>query len=90
MNNKMNKKTLINSAAAAAIVLAAATSQMAFADKGGMEKCYGVAQAGKNDCAAGPGTSCAGSSTTDSQGDAWMYVAEGTCEKIVGGSKTAK
>ncbi|MCJ8190296.1 DUF2282 domain-containing protein [Sphingomicrobium aestuariivivum] len=37
-------------------------------------KCYGVAMAGKNDCAAGPGTSCAGTSTVDYQGNAWKYV----------------
>ena len=47
-----------------------------------MEKCYGVAEAGKNDCAAGPGTSCAGSSTRDYQGNAWKLVEKGTCEKI--------
>lgn len=50
------------------------------------EKCYGVAKAGKNDCAAGPGTSCAGTSTTDGQGNAWLYVPAGTCEKLVNGS----
>jgi uncharacterized membrane protein len=49
-----------------------------------------VAKAGKNDCAAGPGTSCAGTSTVDAQGNAWMLVLEGTCEKIVGGSLVAK
>ena len=43
------------------------------------EKCYGVSLAGKNDCAAGPGTSCQGTSTVDYQGNAWKYVAEGTC-----------
>lgn len=46
------------------------------------EKCYGVAKAGKNDCAAGPGTSCAGTSKADYQGNAWKYVAKGTCSKI--------
>lgn len=43
-------------------------------------KCYGVSLAGENDCAAGPGTSCAGTSTEDYQGNAWTYVDEGTCE----------
>ena len=47
-----------------------------------MEKCYGVALAGKNDCAAGPGTSCAGSSVRDYQGNAWKNVAAGTCTSI--------
>ena len=46
------------------------------------EKCYGVAMAGKNDCAAGPGTSCAGTSTRDYQGNAWKLVEKGTCTKI--------
>ena len=49
---------------------------------GEKEKCYGVALAGKNDCAAGPGTSCAGTSTVDYQGNAWSYVDEGTCLEI--------
>ena len=44
------------------------------------EKCYGVALKGKNDCKAGAGTSCAGTSKTDYQGDAWSYVPKGTCE----------
>ncbi len=46
------------------------------------EKCYGVAKAGKNDCAAGPGTSCAGTSKTDYQGNAWKLVDKGTCTKM--------
>jgi uncharacterized membrane protein len=44
-----------------------------------MDKCYGVSLAGKNDCAAGPGTTCAGTSKVDYQGNAWKYVAKGTC-----------
>jgi uncharacterized membrane protein len=43
------------------------------------EKCYGVSLAGKNDCAAGQGTSCAGTSKTDYQGNAWKFVPAGTC-----------
>ena len=50
------------------------------------EKCYGISMAGKNDCAAGPGTTCAGTSKTDYQGNAWKYVAKGTCA----GMKTPK
>jgi len=49
---------------------------------GDFEKCYGVALAGENDCAAGPGTSCEGTSTVDYQGNAWTLVPEGTCEDI--------
>ncbi|CAM8672439.1 MULTISPECIES: DUF2282 domain-containing protein [Sphingobium] len=47
-----------------------------------MEKCYGVSQAGKNDCKAGAGTSCAGTSRIAYQGDAWKLVKAGTCTKI--------
>jgi uncharacterized membrane protein len=43
------------------------------------EKCYGVSLAGQNDCAAGPGTTCAGTSTVDYQGNAWKLVPAGTC-----------
>lgn len=53
---------------------------LAAAGGGEKEKCYGVSLAGKNDCAAGPGTSCAGTSTVDYQGNAWTYVDAGTCE----------
>jgi len=45
------------------------------------EKCYGVAMKGKNDCAAGPGTTCAGTATKDYQGNAWKKVPAGSCEK---------
>ncbi|GLH76619.1 hypothetical protein SSBR45G_15270 [Bradyrhizobium sp. SSBR45G] len=46
------------------------------------EKCFGVALKGQNDCAAGPGTTCQGTSTTDYQGNAWKFVAGGTCANI--------
>ncbi|VVE15248.1 hypothetical protein PIN31115_02839 [Pandoraea iniqua] len=46
------------------------------------EKCYGVALKGQNDCAAGPGTTCQGTSTTDFQGNSWKFVQGGTCAKI--------
>lgn len=48
----------------------------------GKEKCYGISLAGQNDCAAGPGTSCAGTSKIDYQGDAWKLVPTGTCTGI--------
>ena len=50
-----------------------------------VEKCYGVVKAGKNDCQTASG-SCAGTAKADGQGDAWVYLPAGTCEKIVGGS----
>ncbi|MBO9685315.1 BufA1 family periplasmic bufferin-type metallophore [Roseateles chitosanitabidus] len=46
------------------------------------EKCYGVAMAGKNDCAAGPGTTCAGTAKADYQPNSWKYVPAGTCTSI--------
>src|ERR1700756_1909327 len=46
------------------------------------EKCFGVALKGQNDCAAGPGTTCQGTSTTDFQGNAWKFVQGGTCASI--------
>ena len=48
----------------------------------GKEKCYGVALKGQNDCAAGPGTTCQGTSTVDFQGNAWKFVQGGSCTKI--------
>jgi uncharacterized membrane protein len=51
-------------------------------DKPAMEKCYGVAMAGKNDCKAGAGTSCAGTSKKDYQGNSWKNVPAGTCVTI--------
>lgn len=68
-------------AAAAAAATAAALPATA-ADMAGKEKCYGVAMAGKNDCAAGAGTTCAGTSKVDYQGNAWMLVPAGTCASI--------
>ena len=47
------------------------------------EKCFGVALKGQNDCAAGPGTTCQGTSTADFQGNAWKFVLGGTCTSIV-------
>ena len=49
---------------------------------GRKDKCYGIALAGENDCAAGPGTSCEGSSTVDFQGNAWTFAPRGSCEYI--------
>ena len=70
--------------AALAALSTAAVAQDAMKDgmKGEMEKCYGVSLAGKNDCAAGAGTTCAGTSKADYQGNAWKNVAKGTCTTI--------
>jgi len=50
---------------------------------GRQDKCFGIALAGENNCAAGAGTSCEGTSTTDFQTNAWAYAPKGTCESIV-------
>ena len=79
----MTKKTV--SAAIVAGAVATALAGMAFpgqAHAEGKEKCYGVSLAGQNDCAAGPGTSCAGTSKVDYQGNAWKLVPKGTCASI--------
>ncbi|GAB4362567.1 MAG: hypothetical protein Kow0060_18920 [Methylohalobius crimeensis] len=58
------------------------TSEPVTAAGGGKEKCYGVALKGKNDCKAGPGTTCAGTAKKDHQGNAFKLVPAGTCEQI--------
>ncbi len=69
-------KTVLAASLAAAVSLL--TMPQASAD-GEKEKCYGVALKGQNDCAAGPGTTCAGTSKVDYQGNAWKLVPKGTC-----------
>lgn len=60
-----------------------AFAAMAHADEARpQEKCFGVALAGANDCAAGKGTTCAGTATADYQGNAWVLVDKGTCTQI--------
>jgi uncharacterized membrane protein len=69
--------------AVASIASGAAIAQDTGASiKGEREKCYGISLAGQNDCKAGAGTSCAGSSKVNYQGNAWKYVAAGTCTSI--------
>ena len=79
----MNARTAITAAALAAS-LAGALATVAKAGPApaqpGADKCYGVALAGKNDCAAGAGTTCAGTSTVDYDPAHWKYVAKGSCE----------
>ncbi len=66
-----------------ALVLAAGSAAAADAPApGAKEKCYGVALKGKNDCAAGAGTTCAGTSKVDYQGNAWKLVPAGTCTAV--------
>lgn len=72
-------KTLVL-ASAVATALAGLSTQAAA--QSGEVKCFGVSLAGENDCAAGPGTTCAGTSTVDYQGNAWTLVPAGTCETM--------
>jgi uncharacterized membrane protein len=74
----MTRTLTLTAGLATAMTLAAAQAQA----EGAMEKCYGVAMAGQNDCAAGPGTTCAGTATMDYQGNAWKLVPAGTCTTI--------
>ncbi|MGC3939331.1 DUF2282 domain-containing protein [Roseobacter sp. EG26] len=68
--------------AIAGAVAAAMVSQVTTAQGAAKEKCYGISLAGANDCAAGPGTTCAGTSVVDYQGNAWTLVDAGTCADI--------
>ncbi len=69
-------------AVAGALAAALSATMTAPAQAQAKEKCFGVSLAGKNDCAAGPGTTCAGTSTVDYQGNAWTLVDAGTCADI--------
>ena len=75
-------KTQAALAAALALTILAAGAANAADKAEKTEKCFGVALAGKNDCAAGAGTSCAGTSKVDYQGNAWKLVKAGTCTTI--------
>ncbi len=82
----------LQSSQVAALALAVGTvlafaQAPAYAQPADKEKCFGVALKGKNDCAAGPGTTCAGTSVRDFQGNAWSLVAKGSCVKMA--SKTS-
>ncbi|MDE2372529.1 MAG: DUF2282 domain-containing protein [Burkholderiales bacterium] len=84
----MNPQTTKLSAVALALALGTAFAAMPAAAQGAeKEKCFGVALKGKNDCKAGAGTTCAGTSRIDDQGNSWKFVPKGTCAKTV--SKTS-
>jgi uncharacterized membrane protein len=85
-------RLLVASAVAAALTLPLATGAQGGPAPKPMfesEKCYGVAKAGKNDCQTA-NSSCAGSSKRDGQGDAWVYMPKGSCDKVVNGSLQPK
>ncbi len=78
---------LLASAVASALATMAAAAplskgEMAAATAAHKEKCFGVALKGQNDCAAGPGTTCQGTSTVDFQGNSWKFVQHDTCGSI--------
>ena len=85
----MNKRQALIAAALATVCAASASAAPAASTGGDKEKCYGIAKAGQNDCAAANGShSCAGQSKTDNGAGDWKFVAKGTCEKA-GGKTTA-
>ena len=88
----MNRRLMITTALAAALSTPALLSAQKPAPKPTFqaEKCYGIAKAGKNDCASTGNNSCGGTSKLNSDPKAWIYVPAGYCEPIVGGSKTPK
>lgn len=77
MSNTVKSLAIIGAVAAA--VAAHSTTAVQAQEQ---EKCFGVSLAGENDCAAGPGTTCAGTSTVDYQGNAWTLVTKGSCADI--------
>jgi len=81
-NNVFATATIAGSFVAALTMVAAPALAAPKPPQPTMDKCYGIAMKGDNDCAAGAGTTCAGTSGADYQGNAWKYVAKGTCETI--------
>lgn len=79
----LTKTTLISAAIGSLLAFGAVTASAA--DDASTEKCYGVAKAGKNDCA-GAKHACAGQGTKDQDANEWVKVPKGTCERLVGGS----
>ena len=89
----MNTRYLIASALAAAVVapvLLSAQKPVPPPTAFKTEKCYGIAKAGKNDCASTGNNSCAGTSRVNADPKAWVYVPEGYCDRIVNASMTPK
>jgi len=78
----MSSKLATAAILAGAVAVATSTLSPTDARAAGKEKCYGVSLAGQNDCKAGAGTTCAGTSKVDYQGNAWKLVPAGTCTSI--------
>ena len=84
------QKKVISAAVLAAVMTVGAYGYAMAGDTGAAqkEKCFGVAKAGKNDCAAKDGShSCAGQAAKDADANEWLYVPAGLCDKLVGGQK---
>lgn len=77
------KSSPVALAVALCAAMAFSVNAVAADDMSSMEKCFGVALKGKNDCKAGPGTTCAGTSRVDYQSNSWKSVPNGTCAKTV-------
>ncbi len=77
-----NNKAALALALGTAVAISATSFSAQAEESKKKEKCYGVALAGQNDCAAGPGTSCAGTSKKDYQSNAWNYVPKGKCVEM--------
>ena len=86
----MTAKTLTIAAAVGSLLaLSTVTASAADEQAGAKEKCFGVAKAGKNDCASNA-HACAGHATKDNDASDWKYVPKGECEKLGGKTEAAK
>ncbi len=84
-----SRNILLSTAIGTLLAVGMASVSAQEADEGSTEKCYGVAKAGKNDCA-GRGHACAGQSKTNADGEEFIKLPKGTCDRLVGGSTTPK
>ena len=80
--NILSGLTVAGAVATALAFATAASAQPKPPPTADQEKCFGIALKGQNDCAAGAGTTCAGTSTVDYQGNAWKIVPKGTCSTV--------
>ncbi len=82
-NAKPNDQLTLSAEATDKVKMAFSSWQKGDRLKGRKDKCYGIALSGENDCKAGAGTSCQGTSTVDFQGNAWTYAPKGSCDFII-------
>jgi len=84
----MKSKNLLVHAVVTAFLTMTASTVIAAESATPMEKCYGIAKAGKNDCGTPGANACAAQDTRNGDPKAWIFVPKGTCDKIVNGSTT--